>query len=212
MTKRTIGLAEIMQKAVKTQLLETHTSMPAVIISYDREKQTASVQPAIKRRYLDGVAVNLPIIQNVPVQFSSNKHSFVHFDLYRDDEVLLIFSERSIDNWVKKGGVVESTDKRMHSITDAFCVPGVRSEKKTFTPEGPEGSFEITNDGNSFIISKDGKIKINNSENELVAVMVELLTEMISGKNLTGVGPLEKSPDYIAKLDGIKVKMESFLL
>lgn len=212
MTDRTLGLAEVIQVAVKAQLLDTHTAMPAVVVSYDRNTQTASIQPAIKRRYLDGLAVNLPIIQNVPVQFPSNNHSFSHFDLYKDDEVLLIFSERSIDNWIKKGGVVESQDKRIHSLTDAFCVPGVRSEKQVFTPIGPEGSFEITNNGNSFIISKDGKIKINNEENELMAVMVELLTEMIAGKNLTTGGPLPKDPSYIAKLEGIKTKMESFLL
>ena len=212
MTDRTDSLAQIIQTAVKSALVDTHTSMPGCIVSYNRDLQTCSVQPCIKRRYSTGEVVNLPIIQNVPVQFPGGGEFKMHYDLEKDDDVLIMFSERSIDEWIKKGGTVESTQKRIHDLTDAFVIPGVLPEPKAYSPQGPKGSFEISNGSNSFIISKDGKIKISNDDSELVSVLIELMTEMITGKNLTGVGPLGKDPQYLMKLNEIKTKLEGFKL
>jgi len=206
----TPSMVDILRNAVKSYLLDLHTALPGIVVSYDREKQLAIVEPSLKRTLNTGEIQNLPKIYNVPVQFPHAGDTFIHFDLKEGDNVLLIFSERSIDKWSARGGKVAPSERRMHSINDCFAIPSVKSVPDAFTPKGSEGSIEITNKETFLEITSGGKFVLNNGENELVSVLVDLLDKMITGKNLTGVGPLEKDPTYIADLDEIKTKLETF--
>lgn len=212
----TPSMADVIQDAMKGLLKDTHTSMPGRVISYDRTKQLAQIQPSLKRRYKDGRVINLPIIQNVPVLFQGNGAVRTHFDLVPGDYVLLLFSERSIDKWQVSGGEVLPGDRRMHHLSDAICIPGIRPNSETEIPKGNPGSYVVSNGENYFEVKADGKFVVKNSSNELMAVIVELLQEMITetekhiaGKNLTAIGPLEKEPIYITQLEDTKAKYEA---
>lgn len=220
----TLTLAATIQVAINSILRDTHTSMPGIIVSYDRAKQLAQVQPALKRKLVNGEELSYPVIQNVPVLFQGNETIKTHFDLKKGDSVLMIFSERSIDKWQDSGNEIVPGDKRKHHISDAICIPGLRPNTKAFEPKGSEGSFVIENDGSFFEIKNDGKFLIKNSENELMSVLVELVDEIVTtltndaaGNNLTSTGPQPKDPGYVAlingsksKIEAIKAKLESF--
>ncbi len=208
----TPSLVDIIRNAVKSYLLDLHTAMPAIVISYDRTTQFAVVEPALRRTLVTGDVVELPKIYNVPVQFPHAGDTFIHYDLKEGDNVLLIFSERSIDKWAVQSGKTTPSERRMHDLNDCFAIPSVKSKPEAFEPKGKEGSIEITNKDSHLEITSDGKFVMNNGENELVSVLVELLDKMIIGKNLTGVGPLEKDPTYINDLNQVKTKLESFKL
>lgn len=217
-------LAQVMQDTVSGILKDTHTSMPGKIVSYDRAKRLASVQPSLKRRYKNGEVINLPIIQNVPVIFQGNKNVNTHFDLEDDDYVLLVFCERSIDKWQIAGGEVLPGDRRMHHLSDAIAIPGLYPNSEITEPKGSQGSFVVENQGNFIEIKSDGKFVVKNSSNELMALLVDLTQELITmltndaaGNNLTGVGPLPKEPPYVAQInqtksaiEAIKSKLETF--
>lgn len=204
-------LQSLLQLSVKNALKEVHTSMPACVESYDREKQICSVVPCLKRVYSDGREVTLPLISNVPVCFQGSNDVHIHFDLKKGDEVLLVFSERSIDKWIVNGGTLASGDRRMFDLSDAIAIPGLRAIGNSFSPNSEVGSLEISN-GKSFLeVTNSGKWVIQNEKNELFSVLVELIDKMIEGKNLTTGGPLPKDPEYIAALNGIKEKLESFV-
>ncbi len=111
---------------------QIHTSMPGVIVSYNPTTMTAVVQPALQgiRTLMDGTRqpVTISPIQDVPVHFPGGGGHIFTFPVQRGDECLIMFSERSIDNWHQHGGVQQPSDWRMHDINDAFVLVGTRSQ------------------------------------------------------------------------------------
>lgn len=127
-------LAANIKQGIETRLKDVHTSMPAIIESFDAATQLATVQPAIKRIFKtnDGetellTPSPLPILINVPVQFPRGGGFSLTFPVAKGDECLLVFAERSIDNWHKNGGVQNPGAKRFHSLSDATAFVGISS-------------------------------------------------------------------------------------
>jgi hypothetical protein len=123
-----------METAMRTQveaaLKNTHTCLPGIVRSFDATTQTAQVQPAIKRIFIELGPVDLPPCVDVPVVFPSGGNFVLTFPVAADDECLLIFSERAIDFWFEKGGVQLPSEYRLHDLSDAYALVGVRSKPK----------------------------------------------------------------------------------
>lgn len=127
-------LASNIKQGIDARLKDLHTSMPAIIESFDAATQIATVQPAIKRIFKtdDGeiellTPSPLPILINVPVQFPRGGGFSLTFPVAKGDECLLVFAERSIDIWHKSGGVQNPGAKRFHSLSDATAFVGISS-------------------------------------------------------------------------------------
>lgn len=157
-----ITLPELLNQAIDSRLADFNVCLPGVVESYDRTKQTAKIQPALKRKYLDGRVVNLPIINNVPIVFPRSTSSFIHFDLKKGDYVTLIFSQRSLDAWKEAGGVVSPNDPRRFNLSDAYGIPGGFPKSRGFTPSGAAGAIELSNKKNFVSLEEDGSVKIEN--------------------------------------------------
>ena len=127
---RSPGLAELLRAAVREGLAQVHTAIPGIVESYDPEKQTAEVRPAVGRPYvnLDGSEGldEYPVLPNVPVGFPRGGGYFMTLPLQKGDAVLLIFSEQSIDSWSESDGKnqVDPIDFRRFDLSDAFAIPG----------------------------------------------------------------------------------------
>lgn len=113
-------------------LSDLHVCLPARIISLSYDLQKATVQPMIKARYTDADGnpdglVEMPSIPAVPLIFPSSKHAIMTFPVEVGDLVLLVFSERSTDNFVYSDGrnPVDPNDLRMHDYSDAFAICGM---------------------------------------------------------------------------------------
>lgn len=127
---RTPDLAELLRASVREGLAQVHTAIPGVVESYDPVKQTANVLPTVKRPFvnLDGSEGidEYPVIPNVPVGFPRGGGYFVSLPLQTGDDVLLVFSEQSIDLWSESDGkgVVDPVDFRRFDLSDAIAIPG----------------------------------------------------------------------------------------
>lgn len=122
----TPDLATVIKDAIKYQLSDVNTAIPARIISYNPETQEAEVEPVIKKRYKNGKVVRRAPITGVPVVFPAAGGGIISFPVQAGDTVLLIFSQRSIDRWVRSGGEpVDPGDNRKHDISDAIAIPGL---------------------------------------------------------------------------------------
>ena len=127
-------LAANINKGVDSKLKDVHTSMPGIIETFDPVNQLASIQPAIKRIFktTDGeqeflTPTSLPILINVPVQYPRGGGFSLTFPVKKGDECLLVFCERSIDNWHQVGGVQPPGARRFHSLSDATAFVGISS-------------------------------------------------------------------------------------
>ena len=114
------------------------TAMPCIVESYDAEKQTCTLQVAIKSGVQDiktgtVTQTQLPILPDVPVQWPSGGDWSQTFPLKKGDEGIAIFACRCIDSWWQSGGVQTQAEQRMHDLSDAMFVPGIRSQARKLT-------------------------------------------------------------------------------
>lgn len=107
-------------------------ALPATIVDYDHARQVATVKPTVSARRQDPESLALipealPTIGNVPVLFPSSTGFAWTFPLLPGDPVLLVFCDRSIDEW-KATGAPENVpqDIRRFDLTDAVALVGLR--------------------------------------------------------------------------------------
>ncbi len=114
-------------EVVNNALKNVHTLIPGIIHSFDPDKQTAQVQPAIKRIFVESGAVNLPLCVDVPVHFLKCGPFCITGPVAPGDECILGFFERAIDKWFAAGGVQEPSEYRLHDLSDGFAIVGISS-------------------------------------------------------------------------------------
>lgn len=120
--------AEIILEAIESRLLDVHTGLPGRIVSYDKSTQTAEILLQIKRiiEAQDGTlkAEELPHLYNVPVIFPRCLDFFITFPLKEGDDLWIMFSETSLDQWRSKGEITVPGDIRRHTLTGAVAYAG----------------------------------------------------------------------------------------
>ena len=181
-------LAEVIQNALRAEMLEIHTMLPARVEKYDSNTQKASVSPLLKKKYIDGEIVQLPVINDIPVQWPSGGDAFIHMPLKVGDIGMAVFAERSLDKWLSgDGGFVVPDDPRHHNLTDAVFIPGISTFSQAFPVPNPDN---LTVKNNNIVIELDpsGKIKIEGATKELLTVLDSFMGNVINAQVLIDSG------------------------
>lgn len=191
MSEATETLAELLLQAIRAELLDVHTCLPAKIQKYDAATQKADVIPLLKKKYrFDDEPKDLPIITNVPVKWPSanNGAAYIHLPLVAGDIGWVVFSERSIDTWLAgEGDSVAPRDPRHHHLSDAIFMPGGLPFKKALSIANPN-NMTLKNSSMSIEIDPSGKIKIEGAAQELLTVIDSFMGNVISANVLVGSG------------------------
>jgi hypothetical protein len=68
----------------------------------------------------------------IPIMFPSSGTGILSFPIKPGDPVLLIISDRSIDNYTYSEGIVpvDPTDRKTHDLSDAIAIPGFYPYRK----------------------------------------------------------------------------------
>lgn len=151
--------------------LRLNTCIPAIVDEFDIATQRVSATPAIQAKYCSPEGevqyINYPKITNIPLAVTKCPGLSITCPVKPGQPCTLIFSQRSIDNFLLdstkpmppfEGPDVTTSAIRCMDMTDALCFPGVITNKET-----------ISNYNNSAIEirSADGSTKISVSENGL---------------------------------------------
>lgn len=207
----------IIQTHIDNFETQLNTSLPAKIITFDSETQTATVQPFIYEAYTDGISSKPPVINNVPVMFPSAGGGMITFPIRTGDEVLLVFSQRDIDLWWDTGEEGIPSTQHYHEYNDAIAIVGLSSNKnslkantddvqirfddasgelcsitlgadKSIVLDSGSGSqVKQLSDGNIEITTAN-TIKIKNNGEELVTILSEALQAIIDANVNTVYG------------------------
>jgi hypothetical protein len=157
-------LSSLIKQGFKEGVKNLHTSIPGIIQSFDPVRQLANVQPAIRRIFISRESEEsiltpspLPLLINVPVIFPRGGGFSLTFPVKSGDECLLVFCERSIDNWHQYGGVKDPIARRFHDLSDATAFVGLSSMPNK-VPEYNGEDTELKSDDGSvvFTIRLDG--------------------------------------------------------
>lgn len=128
-------LETAIKTAIKTELLELHTMLPATVKSIDTEKQVLTIQLGVKRIYKNGVEIAVPPIADVPLGVLRGGGWMITLPVTIGDEGAAFFSERELDQWRLAGHLGPQTPRqmRMHDYTDAFFLPALASSARAIS-------------------------------------------------------------------------------
>ena len=164
-------------RIIENRLASLNTCIPAHITRIDRNRKLCDVQPLIKKRYKEEAnSVNLPVIHNVPILFPQTSTSIISLPLKKYDNVLLVFSQRSLEEWKMKGGIQEPIDKRKHDLNDAVAIVGILPQNQGIPIT--DDSIQMVNKLFRLEAFEDGKLKVENGIYDLITILNELVTEL----------------------------------
>lgn len=166
-----LDLEEYMRAATDDLQSRMWTSAPGIIKGYDAKKQTVQVQLSVKssQRMPDGSVklVEIPVLQDVPVQFPGGGGYAMTFPVKVGDECLVNFSCRSPDSHQQNGGDKQTpVDAGMHTLSGGFAMLGFRSnpEAGKMKGGGDANAVQIRSyDGETAISLKGGETTVKAS-------------------------------------------------
>lgn len=122
-----IGGKEGDEEIISESSFRIRCCIPCIVQSYNATNNTVECQPAIREVIVDENGnekyVNLPLLINVPVVFPNTGKYGIKFPLQQGDEVLVFFSDLSIDNFWEKGNVQNPIEQRRHDLSDGMAIP-----------------------------------------------------------------------------------------
>lgn len=158
----TIRNTEILNIIIANKIADMHICMPAKILEYDYTKQKAKVQPLLNQKYNDGEVIKLPIIHNVPVIHPASGGASITFPVNADDTVLLVFSEKSLEEWLSNGEQVTPDDPRQNDLTDAIALLGLNPFSRT-SPAANNTDLLIKYAGSEVKLKPSSEIDVNSN-------------------------------------------------
>ena len=147
---------ECMRRAIENKADNLRVAMPGMIVDFDAELQTATVQPLIKE-YVRGAWVSLPQLLDVPCFFPRAGGYSLTFPVRRGDECQILFNDMCIDAWWQSGGEQTQLETRRHDLSDAMCFLGITSVPRA-VKDYSETSVVLRNEDNdAYIEIRDDK-------------------------------------------------------
>ncbi|NIQ92443.1 MAG: hypothetical protein GWN93_27060 [Deltaproteobacteria bacterium] len=203
-------LSEVIAESEEALRADIKVALPAKIISYDKDKQLAVVQPLVKKKYNDGSVVSMPQIFNVPVAHPRAGSAYIHMPIKKDHNVLLVFADRSLDKWLSTGGDVDPDDVRTHHVSDAIAYPGLYPFSEAEDIDNGDDIIVKNKNGDSQLemrIKPNNHLQFINKDNELVNVLNEMLRVIRESVVYTSTGA---QPLRHAEFSKIASKLKSF--
>lgn len=184
-------LTQVIKDAIEARLLEVHVSLPAKIVTYDASKQKANVQALIKRTFVSGESVDLPIFTDLPVAWPRAGKAFLHFPLKPGDFVQVVFSERSLDEWKQTGASVAPKERRKHHLSDGWIVPGGYPFGSPMQGADDKDVL-LVHDKTEFRLTSGGRFSLKgNGGEELVKILHDFLEVAERATTNTVFGPMK---------------------
>lgn len=143
------NLEDVVNLIIKHRLAYLHTMVPAKVVKYYPEKQTADLIITVPKilEFQDGeiAAVNgIGLgIYNVPIIFMRSSGFFISFNLKPDDCVMILFAEQTLEEWKQGDGKEANFDRpftlNRFSVNDAVAFPGMYPKSRQLENAETEG-------------------------------------------------------------------------
>lgn len=132
-------LSEYLKTEFEYSMAEMWFACPGIIssVSGDLSDMRVNVKPAINELYADGSTEEHLDILSVPLIMPGSGTTLVSFPVNAGDTVMLIFSQRSMDNFkIGNGQPTMPNDARKFQAEDAIAIPGLFTFSKSANRPG----------------------------------------------------------------------------
>ena len=193
-------------KAVVLNMMSTlFTALPGRLLSDPfllDNQPVANIQPLINFEDEDGSAQETSSIDEVPIVYPAGGDAILTLPIKAGDTVLLIFSCRSLEEFLASDGSQPLTpfSKRKHALADAIAIPGLFTNQnhlgfnftdiilKNNTESGVENRLELKESGD-IVIQSATKIEIGEGATEALVLGNAFLSLFNSHQHIAGTGP-----------------------
>lgn len=139
----------------RAQSIGLRVACPGIVLSFNAEEQTVSVQPAIREKRVSAEGeetwIDIPQLVDVPVVFPRAGGYVLTFPVKPGDECLVIFGDSCMDAWWQSGGVQNQIDCRRHDLSDGYAILGPWSQPRTIPNYSTSSAQLRTESGSSYI-------------------------------------------------------------
>lgn len=218
-------------------MLSLNCHAVGIIEEFDNTAQTVKVKMAYKKKYYEKkegtsdfkeVAVEYPLMVDCPAIVMSGGDFSLKMPIKKGDECLVMFNDRSIDEWFEAGQIGTIKSSRLHSFSDGIVLVGVRSLNRSIDGYeenkvrlGDETHDLILGDGEATLkkgtskVQVKDKINISNASESLLVSLVALCDAIISGQTTvvggSSSGVHSFSPATISAANTAKTKIQGLL-
>lgn len=180
---RTPSQADVIRAALEHRLAGLHVCLPGEVVSYDVTKQSADIKLSLKNIIESETgeeALEYPVIPDVPICFPRAGAWFIHFPISPGDHMLVLFSERSIDQFRSLGGTQDPLDLRKHDLSDAVALPASLVPDASVLAGVANDHLTVGKSGGSTIhINADGTIGLGSAvPADAAATALKVATEL----------------------------------
>lgn len=164
----------------KKQMQAIDGSLPAIVISYDRVKNLATVRPLIAVLGTDGSTTKRAQVAAVPVLALGGGGFVINFPLKPGDTGWIKANDRDISLYMQSSKDAQPNSSRIHSFADAQFIPDAMAK---YTLAG-------TDDDALVIQSYDGltKITLTTGVATVAAPLIKLVGAVQHTGHLTNTG------------------------
>lgn len=155
-TPRTPTLSELLAIHGDAVRRSIHVMLPGSVDKYYADENRADIKPVLKDRLAtrDGQELLevLPVIPSVPIMFPRAGGFFITLPVAKGDLVALVFSDRSLDNFLSgKGADTDPDDFRTHDLSDPYAILGGYPFKMAVTDSGIDANLVMGKEGGAQI-------------------------------------------------------------
>lgn len=183
------SLNDLLNLLKKEIFLDLNSHHLATVQSFDPTKQTITAtinyqktifQPNAQGAYVP-VLINYPLLQDVPVIVMSGGGANLTFPIKQGDQCVILFNDRSIDNWFQSGQVGPVSVSRFHSFADGLALVGLNSLNTLIQNYDP--SRAVLRYGQTRVGVGTSLILLNNAANQsLGTILGNLLSALTNLK------------------------------
>lgn len=216
-----VSFPEAIKTAIESFLEDVNICLPGRITEVnDFKRRKVSVVSDLKRVFNDGDTLDPPIITNVTLQYSGSDDAILKFPIKVGQKVLLIFSQRSLDNWLQKGALTTPGSNRMFDLSDCFAIPCLQTFESDHSLIENNEDTELIYNGKKIKLIKNGalqidtstnKVIINNAVEDFAKLMSDFISDLISLKTIGSPSNHTLDPTTIAALQALQVRFSNLL-
>lgn len=154
------SLLEAIQFAIAQAMKGLSISLPGIVQEYDADTRRAKVQPAIDIMLTNAETMAQPVLEDVPVIMPAGGGFVVHFPLAAGDAVMLLFSQRGIDEFKASYARAKPERAVIFNIKDAVAYPAFGSLSPSLPSSASNSLVLSREDGSEFISLGAGGVTI----------------------------------------------------
>lgn len=143
-TVRPVSNLDVFDASIQKAKSAVNKALPGIIQSFDPVNLTCVVELAVYATRLFATSGNYaergkektesyPLIVDAPVIYPHGGGCTLTFPIKEGDECLVIFSDKDFDFWWQSGNIQRTASRRSHDLSDAFVIPGPRSQARNIS-------------------------------------------------------------------------------